>query len=157
MHPYIFKSHKMKWNWGTGIFLVIVLFLGACVAFIIYSQRQKWNMVEEDYYPKELRHEEKLVKIRNANALTMQLQVKLDKSNMIVQFPDDFQGKVITGIINVYRPSDEDLDVILPVAADTSLSQFIPLQRFSRGRYVVKVDWRCAGKDYFTEKDIFIP
>lgn len=147
----------MKWNWGTGIFIVIVLFLGACFAFIIYSQRQKWSMVEEDYYPKELRHEEKLVKMRNANALSMQLEVRLDKSDMIIQFPADFHGSTIKGTIDVYRPSDETLDVILPVSADTSLTQLIPLTRLSKGRYVVKVDWTSGGKDYYKEQDIFIP
>lgn len=147
----------MKWNWGTGIFIVIVLFLGACVSFIIYSQGQKWSLVEEDYYPRELRHEEKLVKMRNANALAVPLQVTMDKSNLIVQFPGDFRGQKITGSIDVYRPSDETLDVILPVAADTSLKQLVPLQKLTHGRYVVKVDWSSGGKDYFKEQDIFIP
>ena len=147
----------MKWNWGTGIFIVIVLFLGACVVFIIYSQHQKWSLVEEDYYPRELRHEEKLVKMRNANALTMQLQVKLDKSNLIVLFPADFRGRVLAGTIDIYRPSDEKLDVILPVAADTALIQLVPLSKLSKGRYVVKVDWTSEGKDYFKEQDVFIP
>ena len=147
----------MKWNWGPGIFIVIVLFLGACVAFIIYTQGQTWSLVEEDYYPKELRHEEKLVKMRNANALSAQLVVKLDKSNLTLQFPVDFHGKVLTGSVDVYRPSDEKLDLILPVAADTSLTQLIPLTRLTRGRYVVKVDWTVEGKNYFKEQDIFIP
>ncbi len=147
----------MKWNWGTGIFIVIVLFLGACAAFIIYARHEKWSMVEEDYYPKELRHEEKLVKIRNANALTTQLQVASDKSNLIIQFPVDFKGKSLTGQIDIYRPSDEKLDLILPVAADTALRQFVGLNRLSKGRYVVKVDWASGGKNYFTEQDIFIP
>ena len=147
----------MKWNWGTGIFVVIVLFVGACVVFIIYSQRQIYNMVEEDYYPKELRHEEKLVKMRNANALTTQLQLNLGKSNLILQFPADLQGKALTGNIDIYRPSDEKLDVMIPVAVDTSLTQLIPLSRLSHGRYVVKVDWTSEGKDYFKEQDIFIP
>ena len=147
----------MKWNWGTGIFIVIVLFLGACVAFIFYAQHQKVNMVEEDYYPKELRYEEKLVKMRNANALTEQLQVKLDRSNLVMQFPVDFHGKKLTGNINIYRPSDEKLDIILPVSADTSLTQAIPLNRLSKGRYVVKVDWSSGGKEFYKEQDIFIP
>jgi len=147
----------MKWNWGTGIFIVIVLFIGACVAFIVYSQKQKWSLVEEDYYPKELRHEEKLAKIRNANALTIQLLVKLDKSNLIIQFPSDFRGKSLTGTIDIYRPSDEKLDVVVPVAVDTSLSQCIPLRKLSQGRYVAKIDWTSEGKDYFKELDVFIP
>ena len=147
----------MKWSWGTGIFIVIVLFLGACVAFIIYSTHQKWSMVEEDYYPKELRYEEKLIKMRNANALGMQLQDRLDKTNLILQFPIDFHGKALSGNINIYRPSDENLDVILPVSTDTSLTQLISLHKLSKGRYVVKVDWTSEGKDYFKEQDIFIP
>ncbi len=147
----------MKWNWGTGIFIVIVIFLGACVAFIIYSQHETWSMVEEDYYPKELRHEEKLVKIRNANALTTKLLVTSDKSNLIIQFPVDFKGKTLTGNINIYRPSDEKLDLVLPASPDTSLIQLIGLNRLSKGRYVVKVDWSSGGMYYFTEQDVFIP
>ena len=147
----------MKWNWGTGIFIVIVIFMGLCAAFIIYAQRQRWSMVEEDYYPKELRHEEKLVKMRNANALTMQLQVKTGPSDLVVQFPVDFHGKRLTGNINIYRPSDEKLDMNLPIMADTSMAQAIPLNKLSKGRYVIKVEWSCEGKDYYREQDVFIP
>lgn len=147
----------MKWNWGTGIFIVIAMFVGACVTFIIYSQHEKWSLVEEDYYPKELRHEEKLVKIRNANALSMQLEIKHDKSNLILQFPVDFRGKALTGNINVYRPSDENLDMMLPIAVDTSLIQSIPLNKLSKGYYVIKVDWASGKTNYYKEQDIFIP
>ncbi|MEI7898484.1 MAG: FixH family protein [bacterium] len=147
----------MKWNWGTGIFIVIVLFLGACVAFIIYSQHQKWSLVEDDYYPRELRHEEKLVKMRNAGALSTHLLVSLGKSNLVIQFPADLKGKALTGTIDIYRPSDETMDVLLPVAADTALIQLVPLNKLSKGRYVVKADWNSAGVDYYQELDLFIP
>jgi len=147
----------MKWNWGTGIFIVIVLFLGACISFIIWSQTQKWSLVEEDYYPRELRHEEKLVKIRNATALTGELQVRITGAVMTLQFPADFRGKTLSGTIDIYRPSDEKLDVILPVKVDSSLTQAIPLNKLSRGRYIVKVDWTSLGKGFFKELDLFVP
>ena len=131
--------------------------MGACFAFLYYAQHQTFSLVEEDYYPKELRHEEKLVKMRNANALTMQLAVKLDQSNLIIRFPDDFRGKQVTGNIDVYRPSDEHMDVIMPVAIDTSLVQLIPIGKFSKGRYVVKAEWTSDGKDFYKELDIVIP
>lgn len=147
----------MKWNWGTGIFIVIVLFLGACTAFIIYSRGEVWSLVEEDYYPKELRHEEKLVKMRNANALSMAIQVKLDPTNLLIIFPTDFRGKKLEGNIDVYRPSDETKDVILPVSADTALTQRIPISLLSKGRYVVKIDWQSEGTLYYEEHDLYIP
>lgn len=147
----------MKWNWGTGIFIVIVLFLGACAAFIIYSQGQKWSMVEEDYYPKELRHEEKLVKMRNANSLVNPLTITMEQSNVVIRFPGEFKGKELKGKIDFYRPSDESLDLVIPIVPDTALIQLIPLRQLSRGRYVVKVEWSSDGKDFFKEQDIFIP
>ncbi len=147
----------MKWNWGTGIFIVIVLFLGACAAFIIYSQSQKWSMVEEDYYPKELRHEEKLVKMRNANSLIDPLTVTMEQSNVVIRFPYEFKGNELKGKIDIYRPSDESLDLVIPIVTDTALVQLIPLNRLSAGRYVVKVEWSSGGKDFFKEQDIFIP
>ncbi|MEI6684391.1 MAG: FixH family protein [Bacteroidota bacterium] len=147
----------MKWNWGTGIFIFIVFFLLACFTFLFYAAHQKFSLVEEDYYPKELRHEEKLVKMRNANALGMPLQVSLGKSDLMIRFPADLHGMALTGNINVYRPSDEKLDVVVPVAADTSLVQLIPLSKLSKGRYVVKVEWTARGKTYYKEQDVFIP
>ena len=147
----------MKLNWGSGIFLFIGLFLAVCFAFIIYTARERWSLVEEDYYPKELRHEEKLVKMRNANGLKEQLQFKIDKSNLILQFPVDFRGKPMNGKVDVYRPSDETLDLIIPVSVDTSLVQFIPINKLIHGRYVVKVEWSSEGKDYYKELDVYIP
>jgi hypothetical protein len=147
----------MRWNWGTGILIVIILFLGACVAFIIYSQGQKWNLVEEDYYARELRHEEKLIKMRNANALSMQLHVKIDSAGLIINFPGDFKGRLLTGNIDIYRPSDEKLDIRIPVAADTALIQRIPIHKLCRGRYILKVEWRSEGTDYYQEQDLYIP
>ncbi len=147
----------MKWNWGTGILIVILLFMGACFAFLYYAQHQTFSLVEEDYYPKELRHEEKLVKMRNANGLSMPLQVKLENPNLVIRFPGDFRGRQLAGSIDIYRPSDEKLDIVLPVAADTSLTQSVPLSRLSKGRYIVKVDWTSDGKAYYKEVDVFIP
>jgi hypothetical protein len=147
----------MKLNWGSGIFLFILLFLVACFAFIIYTSRTRWSLVEDDYYPKELRHEEKLVKMRNANGLKEPLQFRMDKYNLILQFPADFSGKPMNGKVDVYRPSDETLDLIIPVSVDTSLVQFIPISKLRHGRYVIKVEWSSEGKDYYKELDAYIP
>ena len=42
----------MKFNWGTGIFTFIIIFLLLCVAFIIFAVRQGVNLVHDDYYEK---------------------------------------------------------------------------------------------------------
>jgi hypothetical protein len=147
----------MKWNWGTGIFIFIVLFMAACFAFLYYARHQVWNLVEEDYYPKELRYEERLQATRNANALVPPVAITLGTSDLEVGFPEFFRGAELKGSILVYRPSDETMDVTLPLTTDTSLVRRIPVSKLARGRVVVKVEWTTAGKGYYVEKDIFVP
>lgn len=147
----------MKWNWGTAIFLFFVLFVGACIAFIIFTQRQKWNMVEDNYYEKELRHEEKLVKMRNSAALSGQVTCTLSGDGLEVAYPADLRGETLTGTLHVYRPSDETLDVLVDVNPDTSFRQHVPASRLKHGKYIVKLDYKAGGKAYYQEKEIFVP
>ena len=101
----------MSFNWGRGIFLVIILFLGACAAFMIYSRTQKWTMVEEDYYPKELRHEEVLEKMRNFNSLQEPMLFQFTQNSLLRSNAREFetlQAKLgMLGAISTYnKPMD---------------------------------------------------
>ena len=147
----------MKFNWGTGIFIFIVLFVITCGVFLYYAATQRFSLVEEDYYPKELRYEEKLVKMRNVSALSETVRIGIESNQLAIRFPAYFRGKKIEGTIKVYRPSNENLDVNLPIAVDTALCCNIPLSRLSHGKYVVKVDWNSDGKGYYMENERFIP
>ena len=147
----------MKFDWGKGILIVIILFLGACAAFIIYSRSVTWSLVEDDYYPKELRHEEVLIKKRNFNALAQPMEFQMTRGALNITFPPFFKGKLLTGHIQVYRPSDPNMDYLVPVAVDTSLVQTIPESKLKHGKYVIKVDWASSGTSYYKEYELFVP
>ena len=147
----------MKFTWGTGIFIFIVLFVITCLSFLWYTQTLHISLVEEDYYPKELRHEEHLNKIRNANLLHERIKFLVGKEQVSVILPAEMRGKPLTGQIHVYRPSDEKLDLILPMIPDTAGLQNIPLAKFTKGKYIVKVEWSSGKKQYYEEEEIYIP
>ena len=50
----------MKFNWGTGILIFLIIFLLACAAFIIFAMRQDVNLVHKDYYEKGVDHTDKM-------------------------------------------------------------------------------------------------
>lgn len=133
------------------------MFMAACIFFLIYSGTQKWSLVEDDYYPKELKHEEKLVKIRNVNDLKGQFKINVTKEEVTVCFPDDFRNQKITGTVHIYRPSDETLDFILQVNLDSLMTMHIPGSRFRHGKYLIKADWSGLSRNFYFEKEIFIP
>ncbi|MEI6900542.1 MAG: FixH family protein [Bacteroidota bacterium] len=147
----------MKLNWGNSIAIILVLFAVACITFVFYTRTLDFTLVEDDYYPKELRHEEVLVKMRNYNDLQQSLQAGLAKDSAFVLFPSFFKGKTLTGNIMIYRPSDKKLDFFVQVKVDSTLTQKIPLVKFKHGNYVVKADWNCEGKGYYREVELFVP
>jgi len=147
----------MKLNWGSGIFLFLLFFVLSGVGFLLYTITIDWSLVEDDYYPKGLKHEQVLVKERNYSSLQEPLTVQLSAASVDIRFPSIFRGQSIAGHIQAYRPSDKALDYHTPVKVDTTLVQSIPLSHFRRGNYVIKIDWYASGKAYYKEDQLFIP
>ena len=144
-------------NWGRSIFIFLLVFVIANVAFLLVTMNWDWSLVEEDYYPKELRHEELLVKKRNYNALSEKMTINLSAISLDIRFPEFFKGKRTSGQIHVYRPSDQKLDYLVPVRLDSTMVQSIPRQHLRHGNYIVKVEWYESGTGYYKEQELFIP
>jgi hypothetical protein len=144
-------------SWGRGIFIFLVVFVVANLVFLFITSKWDWSLVDDDYYPKELKHEELLVKKRNYNALGEKMTMSLTDSSVNIRYPRDFQNRDASGTIQVYRPSNKTLDHHIPVRFDTTMVQSIARSRFSHGNYFIKVDWSVAGINYYHEQEIFIP
>ena len=50
----------MKWNWGVGITLTIIVFTIISLLFIYFAFNQDINLVRDDYYEAEVQFNEKL-------------------------------------------------------------------------------------------------
>jgi hypothetical protein len=145
----------MKFNWGTGILLTIIFFFLAVVAFFIYSSNLDINLVEDNYYEKELVYQERIDRIKNAEAVGEKLEVSLDGNIFVVKFPAFFQGKKTEGHVLFYRPSDPAKDIVVPLQLNDSASQQIDASNLDPGRYVVKIDWNTDGVGYYFEEAIW--
>lgn len=147
---------KMKFNWGTGIFIVIVLFLLAVVAFFIYIKTLDINLVEDNYYEKELAYQQRIDKISNTTQLPGKIIISQAPGTLILQFPETDSSWIATGIVLLYRPSDPKKDVILPLQLDNSLRQAIDISGLSKGKWIVKLEWKMGGKEYYFEEGLII-
>ena len=43
---------RVKFNWGTGVVIFLLLFLAAIITFVVFAFHQDVNMVHQDYYEK---------------------------------------------------------------------------------------------------------
>ena len=147
---------KMRFNWGTGIFIVIVLFLLAVVAFFIYIKTLDINLVEDNYYEKELVYQQRIDKISNTNQLSGKISISQGPGTLIIQFPETDTSWIVSGNVLLYRPSDPKKDVILPLQLDVSQRQSIDISGINKGKWIVKLEWKMGGKEYYFEEGLIV-
>lgn len=146
----------MKFNWGTGIFIVIVLFILAVVSFLIYVSNLDIKMVEDNYYDKELAYQDRIDKLNNTDALLWRINVKQGPGNIIIQFPQLDTALIPAGTLLFYRPSDPEKDFSVPLQLNDSSSQVIDIKGINKGKWVIKLEWDMGGKAYYFEEEVFI-
>ncbi|MCU4158039.1 FixH family protein [Carboxylicivirga sp. A043] len=146
----------MKFNWGHGIILVIACSVIGFLSLVYVTTRERIDMVTEDYYPKELKYDNQIEKLKNYNALTKKVEVNIDQSFEII-FPDNIaDADAITGLVHIYRPSDKTLDVEEDIKLDEHYKLSIPLSKLKSGKYELIIEWQANGQPYLTKQDIFI-
>lgn len=143
---------KIKFTWGTGIFLSITVFVSFFISFIIFSLTKDVNLVTKDYFPDEIAYDLKIRKIQNTNALKEKINFSSQNNILKIKFPpfitdqNNFRGTVLFFYI---KSSREDKSFNLKL--DKNNSQYFDLSGYKPGRYTVKIDWSYIDKDYFQE------
>lgn len=146
----------MKFNWGHGIMLVIASGVIGFLSLVFITTRERIDMVTEDYYPKELKYDNQIEKLKNYNALSKKVAIHIN-SDFQITFPDNIaEANSITGIVHIYRPSDQALDFEQDILLDENYTMTIPLYKLKTGKYELIIEWQANGQPYLTKQDIFI-
>ena len=137
-----------------GIILAIVIPIALLIAFVIFSRINSFELVENDYYRKEINYQQQIDKELQANKLSQAVSMTKNNDGLTIIFPTIFTPELITGNIQFYRPSNSNLDFTIPINLSINSKQLIGDHRFEKGLWVVKIYWRVHQIDYFTEKRI---
>ena len=145
----------MKFNWGTGILIFLILFLAACTVFIIFALRQDVNLVYKDYYEKGVDYTEQMNVNARSKSLINDVQVSQKQNFLQVDFEETLGTKIDSGKVHLYRPSSSKMDVSYRmVLSDNSFK--IPKDNLVSGRYILKLSWFNEGLKYEIEKPVDI-
>ena len=146
----------MKWNWGTGIVVAIISFIGFIMYFVITMSTDKkysHDLVTEDYYAKEMVYQTEIDAETNTNNLKEKITGKRVAEGWLITFPKELNPEKIKGNVFLYRPSNEKLDFSLPIVI-SSFNLLIPEKRLLDGRWNITIDWKYDGTDYLYKKQI---
>ncbi len=146
----------MKINWGTGIVISFILFIGFIMYMVITMMSgDKYNhdLVTEEYYKKEINYQEEIDAEKNAQLLSENIEVKTSSKGVEIYFPKDLKFKEIKGIINFYRPSNKKLDFSISIDLK-SHSLIIPNEKVVEGNWGITIDWKYEGVKYLFKDKI---
>ncbi len=145
----------MKMNWGTKIAFTYSAFVLFIIAMVYLSFGEKFDLVTEDYYAQELAFQDKIDAKNRLDKLDEKLKTGIENGSLAIFFPHDSLVQV-EGKIHCFRPSDESKDFVINANPNYN-KQLVPLERFSKGKYLIKIEWTANEQAYYTEKTVIIP
>jgi len=145
----------MKFHWGTGILIFLILFLLAAGFFIAFAMRQNISLVHEDYYERGVNHSSQIkIKERSA-ALAGAVYSKQDPDYLRIGVDTSLITRMDSAFLLLFRPSNQSLDIKTPF--DPSKGELlIPKKELELGRYILKLSWSFEGLKYELEETVVI-
>ncbi len=142
----------MKINWGTGIVITIIAFIGFILFFVITmstGNNYSHDLVTEAYYQKELAFQQEIDAKQNVANLKESLDIHKTSKGIEIQLPSFFDPTKITGNVFLYRPSDKQLDFKIPIS---NIYLLVPENRLLGGRWNITVVWHYEKHSLYVSK-----
>ena len=143
-------------NWGYKIMLVIICFILAMSGMVCVAFKQTNEMIDSDYYGKELRYQELINAAHNLNSVSNS-QILIQKENKIfLEIPMGTFNEFKEGKIEFLRNSDQSKDKLISFIPDQNGAFSLSVDKFSNGMYKSRIKWTNGSKDYYREQNIMI-
>lgn len=136
-------------NWGKGIIIVLVVFIGFISVLAFLMMRSNEDNFDKDYYEKGLAYNEEYNQRQQVINDHAQPNLIIDNHELIIQLKSADRG-----IVTFKRPSNGNLDQQIHFIGKRIL---IPLKGFEKGEWLLVIKWKNKAKDYWFEKEVFLP
>ena len=142
----------MKFNWGTGIFLFLIIFIGLAVAFMIFAFNQEISLVHKDYYKKGVDYDQEISMEKKSAKYTDLIIIKTDNNNIELIFDESIKNKSTDIEVYFYSPSEQHHDY--KIRKDNISNGFvINKSELNKDRYIVNVEWVMDNTKYRIKKE----
>ncbi len=137
-----------------GFFVLALVFL---VGFVVWTMRQREDLVAVNYYENEILYQKQINRLNQSQAYETLPIVTYDvaKRSIVISLPN--AQAAASGHVQLYRPSDARLDRELPLAVNSEGVQLVDAKPLPAGLWKVRVQWTNGGKEYYCDRTIVVP
>ncbi len=153
---YQLQNMKIKFNWGTGIVLAMIVMIGGMIFLVSIALRQDYDLVENDYYQKSVNYQKHIDEVKNTETLAEKVGFVQTADSLKLIFPAIASVPDFSGDIHFYSPVEEKRDETVKLKLNNQFIQSIGLKNLKNGRYTVKLNWTVNKKSYYQEQEITV-
>jgi hypothetical protein len=116
---------------------------------------QTFELVSKDYYKDELRYQDKIDGMNNANKIG-NVVIKANGDKVSIQLPKEVQGLALTGEALFYCPDNSLNDRKIPLQVNDDGLMLIEKSKVAKANYQVKLNWQMGNDKYYTEQNLVL-
>ncbi|MBK7357875.1 MAG: FixH family protein [Saprospiraceae bacterium] len=135
-------------SWGYKILLAYALFFVMIITFLYIASQQTNEMLETNYYEKEIQFQKILNGSDNLNVLNESINLKLTSEQLEINFPKEGIKDQPLIHLEFIKMSDQSKDFNLDLKTNENGQIIIPTEKFSKGYYRLQMQWESNGKPY---------
>jgi FixH len=136
-------------NWGIRIVLLYAAFVTGILYLVYRSSRESIDLVEQDYYAKELRYQDRIDAIQLAQVDSMRVVFNYDKRSGLLTI-DLSDSLDLNGNLHFYKPDNANHDFKLSL--NGHIGEFrILTDTLARGLWRIKADYAVNDRSYYRE------
>jgi hypothetical protein len=143
-------------NWGHKITIVIIAFLLIMLGMVFFAMRQTNEMIDKDYYKKEIAYQEVIDAKQNLLKISENNLVSQNMNEVEVTLPNGTFEKFQSGRIEFLRIDAADRDIVSEMKV-TGYNRFsFPKDQFIKGAYNARISWTSGGTPFYKEESLFV-
>ncbi|MGB0424948.1 MAG: FixH family protein [Flavobacteriales bacterium] len=146
----------MKFNWGIGITIWIIAFMGFILFMVAKSFSTNTDLNAENYYEQEIDFQTHIDAVKNGVSFQGKFTFSQDSEYIKVSFPSGFPMDFASGQIHFYRPDNASLDRVFEMEPESQLWQLFSKKEVLSGGYLVKFSWINGTEEFYTEQNVVI-
>ncbi len=136
-------------NWGYKILIGFSIFVIGMLCMVGVAMKQNNEMMDDNYYDKELKFQDKIDASRNLSTVAEKLSITDSGNVLVFKLPAATFASNTIGTIECIRSSEQKRDVKLNITLNNKGIQIIPKTLFINGVYQLRIDWKTNGTSYF--------
>jgi len=145
----------MKIGWGWKIAILYGGFVILIGSLVYASNCQHFDLVSKDYYEEEIAYQKVIDAGKNQSALSQPLGVHANQKSVVIDFPEEFKGKALSGTVTFYAPVNSEWDRNFKIESQNNCFT-IDRNSLNNTRYTIKISCTVDGKNFYQESDILL-